>query len=257
VNLVYNPGLPVVIFLDTALAPTNDFAVRQAMNFAVDRETIVATGMFGVTKPAWGPLWETTPYYSKEVESIYSFDPDKAKQILDAAGWVPGDDGIRAKNGQRLTVTMATFDFTKPFDEVSQSNWKDVGIDLQLQPMTVAAAFEAIQGDKVNTTANAWVSSDPVVLTNLFHSKNIKGGFAFSKYSDPHLDELLESGEHTIDDQQRASIYAEIQKIIMDNALLVPYYGNPEASTAFESRYKGVKQDFRNYLWLYDTNLAS
>jgi peptide/nickel transport system substrate-binding protein len=257
VNLVYNPGLPVVIFLDSVVPPTDDIAVRQAMNFAVDRDTIVATGMFGVTKPAWGPLWETTPFYSKDVESIYSFDPDKAKQLLDAAGWAPGSDGIRAKNGQRLTVTLTTSDFTKPFDEVSQSNWKDVGIDLQLQPMTVAAAFQAIQDDKVNSSPQAWVSSDPVVLTNLFHSKNIKGGFAWSKYSDPNLDQLLDSGEHTIADSERATIYAQIQKIIMDNALIVPYYGNPEASTAYESKYQGFKQDFRNYGWLYDTWLKS
>ena len=121
--------------------------------------------------------------------------------------------------------------------------------------MTVAAAFEAIGNDEVNTTAQAWVSSDPVVLTNLFHSKNIKGGFAWSKFSDPHLDELLESGESTIDEDERASIYAEIQKIIMENALIIPYFGNPETSIAYESRYQGVKQDFRNYLWLYDTHL--
>jgi peptide/nickel transport system substrate-binding protein len=213
--------------------------------------------MFGITKPAWGPLWETTPFYSKAVESIYSHDPNKAKQLLDAAGWVPGRDGIRTKNGRRLTVTLTSSDFTKPFEEVSQANWKDVGIELQLQPMTVAAAFEAIQNNKVNSSPQAWVSSDPVVLTNLFHSKNIKGGFAWSKYSDPHLDQLLDSGEHTIHDSERATIYAEVQKIIMDNALIVPYYGNPEASTAYESRYQGVKQDFRNYLWLYDTHLKA
>lgn len=257
VNLVYNPGLPVVIFLDTAIAPTNDIAVRQAMNYAVDRDTIVATGMFGVTKPAHGPLWETTPFYSKDVESMYPFDPNKAKQILDAAGWVPGSDGIRAKNGQRLTVTLTTSDFTKPFDEISQSNWKDVGIDLQLQPMAVAAAFQAIEDDKVNSSPQAWVSSDPVVLTNLFHSKNIKGGYAWSKYSDPKLDQLLDSGQSTVDETQRGEIYAQIQKIIMENALLVPYYGNPEASTAYQSKYQGFKQDFRNYGWLYDTWLKS
>src|SRR5690606_21967516 len=115
---------------------------------------------------------------------------------------------------------------------ISQSLWKDVGIEVDLQQMDVAASYEAITNGTVNSAPQAWVSSDPVVLTNLFHSSNIDGGFAWSKFSDPHLDELLEAGERTIDDEERGAIYAEIQQIVMDNALLVPYYGNPEASTA-------------------------
>jgi len=255
VNVVLNPGLPLVLFLDTTKAPTDDLAVRQAMNFALDRQLIVDQGMFGVTKPAYGPLWESTPYYSPEVETLYPYDPEKAKQLLDEAGWAPEGDGIREKDGQRLTVSLASTDFINPLREISQALWSEVGIELDVQTMTVAAAFEAIGNSEVNTTSQAWVSSDPVVLTNLFHSKNNKGGFAWSKYSDPHLDELLESGESTIDEDERASIYAEIQKIIMENALIIPYYGNAETSIAFESRYQGVKQDFRNYLWLYDTHL--
>jgi peptide/nickel transport system substrate-binding protein len=257
VNEVMNPGLPVVVFLDTTVAPTDDVAVRQAINFALDRELIVLTGMFGVTRPAYGPLWETTPYYSSEVETLYSYDPDRARELLDEAGWVPGGDGIREKDGQRLTVTLTATDFTSPFDETSQSLLQEVGIELDLLPMTVAASFEAIANSEVNAAPQAWVSSDPVVLTNLFHSRNISGGFAWSKYSDPQLDELLERGESTINEEERASIYAEIQRIIMENALLIPYYGNPEATTAYDSQYQGVKQDFRNYLWLYDTHLGS
>ncbi len=256
VNEVLNPGLPVVLFLDTTRPPTDDLAVRQAMNFALDRQLIVDQGMFGVTRPAYGPLWESTPYYSPEVESIYPYDPERAAQLLDEAGWVPGSDGIREKDGQRLTVAIASTDFINPFREISQALWNAVGIELDVQTMTVAAAFEAIGNSEVNTTAQAWVSSDPVVLTNLFHSKNITGGFAWSKFNDPHLDELLESGEATIDEDERASIYAEIQKIIMENGLIIPYFGNPETSIAYESRYQGVKQDFRNYLWLYDTHLG-
>ncbi len=257
VNQVMNPGLPVVLFLNTALAPTDDLAVRKAINLALDRELIVMTGMFGVTEPAYGPLWKSTPYYSAAVESLYPFDPELAKQTLEDAGWIEGGDGIREKDGQRLSFSLTATDFTSPFDELSQSLWKDVGIEVDLQQMDVAASYEAITNGTVNSAPQAWVSSDPVVLTNLFHSSNIDGGFAWSKFSDPHLDELLEAGERTIDDEERGAIYAEIQQIVMDNALLVPYYGNPEASTAFESSYQGIKQDFRNYLWLYDTSLAS
>lgn len=257
VNLVMNPGLPVVLFLNTTLAPTDDVAVRKAINLALDKELITTTGMFGVTEPAYGPLWKSTPYYSPAVETVYPFDPEVAKQTLEDAGWTVGGDGIREKDGQKLSFTLTATDFTSPFDELSQSLWKDVGIGVDLQQMDVAASYEAITNGTVNSAPQAWVSSDPVVLTNLFHSRNIDGGFAWSKFSDPHLDELLEQGEKAVNDDDRRAIYAEIQQIIVDNALLVPYYGNPEASTAFESKYQDIKQDFRNYLWLYDVSLAS
>ena len=256
VNLVINPGLPVVLILDSTKAPTDDLAVRQALNLALDRQFVVDQGMFGFTRPSYGPLWESTPYYSSEVEGLYPYDPEKAKQLLDEAGWVAGADGIREKDGQRLTISLASTDFLTPFRDISQALWSEVGIEVNVQTMTNAAAVEAMSNSEVNAAGQAWISSDPVVLSNLFHSKNISGGFAWSKFSDPHLDDLLERGESTVDEDERAQIYAEVQQIVMENALIIPYYGNPETSIAFESQYQGIKQDFRNYLWLYDAHVS-
>ncbi|MCC6944770.1 MAG: hypothetical protein IT335_09350 [Thermomicrobiales bacterium] len=69
-NVPMNPGLPSVAFCDTTKAPTDDLAVRQALNIALDRELIVQIGMFGQALPAYGPLWESTPYYSAAVEEL-------------------------------------------------------------------------------------------------------------------------------------------------------------------------------------------
>ncbi len=170
-NVPLNPGLPETMFCDTTKAPTDDLAVRQALNIALDRELIVQIGMFAQSKPAYGPLWESTPYYSAAVEELYPYDPDRAKQVLEDAGWVEGSDGIREKDGQRLTVSLPATDFTTPFDELAQGIWKEVGIELELVPMDGAAADEAIANSEVNLYDNSWVSSDPVVLNNLFLSE--------------------------------------------------------------------------------------
>lgn len=257
VNVPLNPGLPETIFLNTALAPTDDLAVRQALNIGLDRELIVQIGMFGQAKAAYGPLWETTPFYSAEVETLYPYDPDRAKQVLEDAGWVEGSDGIREKDGQRLTVTLPATDFTAPFDELSQGLWSEIGIELKLIPMDGAAADDAIANNEINLYNNSWVSSDPVILNNLFLSKNIDGGYNWSKWASDELDQLLEAGERTVDDEERAEIYRKIQLHIMENALIAPVYGNPGAAIAYQSRYQDVKQDFRNYLWLYDTSISS
>lgn len=256
-NVPLNPGLPETMFCDTTKAPTDDLAVRQALNIALDRELIVQIGMFGQSRPAYGPLWESTPYYSAAVEELYPYDPDRAKQVLEDAGWVEGGDGIRAKDGQRLTVSLPSTDFTAPFDELAQGIWKEVGIELVLVPMDGAAADDAIANSEVNLYDNSWVSSDPVVLNNLFLSKNIDGGYNWSKWPSEELDQLLEAGEATVNEEDRTAIYAQIQQIIMENALIVPMYGNPGASIAYEKKYNDVKQDFRNYLWLYDTSISS
>jgi len=251
-NVPMNPGLPSTLFCDTTKAPTDDLAVRQALNIALDRELIVQIGMFGQALPAYGPLWESTPYYSAAVEELYPYDPDRAKQVLEDAGWVEGSGGIREKDGQRLTVSMPATDFTTPFDELSQGIWKEVGIELELVPMDGAAADDAINNSEVNLYQNSWVSSDPVVLNNLFLSKNIDGGYNWSKWGNADLDQLLEDGEATVDEEKRTEIYAKVQAHIMENALIVPLYGNPGAAIAYQSRYNDVKKDFRNYLWLYD-----
>jgi len=256
-NVPLNPGLPETMFCDTTKAPTDDLAVRQALNIALDRELIVQIGMFGQTRPAYGPLWENTPYYSPAVEELYPYDPDRAKQVLDDAGWVEGGDGIREKDGQRLSVSLPATDFTTPFDELAQGIWKEVGIELELIPMDGAAADDAINNSEVNLYDNSWVSSDPVVLNNLFLSKNIDGGYNWSKWGNEELDQLLEDGERTVDDEKRTEIYKQVQAHIMENALIVPLYGNPGASIAYDSKYSDVKQDFRNYLWLYDASVKS
>ncbi len=213
--------------------------------------------MFGQARPAYGPLWESTPFYSAAVESLYPYDPDAAKQMLDEAGWVEGSDGIREKDGQRLSVSLPATDFTTSFDELAQGVWRDVGIELELIPMDGAAADDAINNSEVNLYNNSWVSSDPVVLNNLFLSKNIDGGYNWSKWASEELDQLLEAGERTVDDAERTEIYAKVQAHIMENALIVPLYGNPGGAIAYQNRFENVKQDFRNYLWLYDVTIGS
>ncbi len=251
-----NPGLPETMFCDTTKSPTDDLAVRQALNIALDRELITQIGLFGQAQPAYGPLWVSTPYYSAAVEELYPYDLDRAKQVLEDAGWVEGGDGIREKDGQRLTVSLPATDFTAAYDELIQGIWKEAGIELELIPMDGAAADEAIANSEVNLYTNSWVSSDPVVLNNLFLSANIDGGYNWSKWGNDELDQLLEDGERTVDEEARTEIYAQIQAHIMENALVVPLYGNPGASIAYESRFNEVKQDFRNYLWLYDTTVS-
>ena len=249
------PGIPSIHMIDTTVAPTDDIAVRQAINFATDRASINQVALFSASEPALGPLWKSTPSYWSGVEDYYPFDLSKAQDALDKAGWTAGSDGIRQKDGKKLTVTWAQTPSADSYAELLQAQLRKAGIDLQINKMATSAAFDAIEKSQVNIAAIGWISSDPVILSNLFLSTNIDGGYAWTKYSDPKLDDALNKGEKSLDESARDTAYQDAQKIIMDNALINPLFGSLRTIGA-SSKFAGLKLDFRKYQWLYDVHTA-
>src|SRR5215216_3729500 len=102
-------GLGVGFFLNMQKPPTSDKAVREAINWAVDRKSMVDRLFFGIHRAAVGPLSEGVWGRLDELEQLFAFDPANAKQILEDAGWKASPDGIREKGGERLTVSVATY----------------------------------------------------------------------------------------------------------------------------------------------------
>src|SRR5205823_15020134 len=126
-------------------------------------------------------------------ESLYSFDPDKAKQILDGAGWTMGSDGIRTKAGQRLEIAFPII--SRPRDnamaESVQASLHDVGIDLKVDPLERAAAREAYQQNRYDISFMWFSYGDPDVLRTIFHSDNVNA-FNRARYTVPEVDKLLD-----------------------------------------------------------------
>src|SRR5262249_1345554 len=97
-------GLGVGFTLTVQQPPTNELAVRQAINWAVDRQSIVDKLYFGVHRVNVGPLGQGVWGRLDDLEKTYTFDQARAKKLLDDAGWAAGADGIRVKAGKRLTL---------------------------------------------------------------------------------------------------------------------------------------------------------
>lgn len=251
------PGQPTVLFLNTTNTPTQDLAVRRALNYAVDKNALIQTMLRGLSEPALGPLARTTAYYSKAVETMYPYDPEKAKQILDEAGWkVDTATGVRVKEGKPLQVFLNTMPFNRypEIMQVLQSQWKQVGIDVKINVMPTFAQFNgAAQKGEHSLMPYFTPAADPhFALWPFFHSTNIEGGLAYSRFADAHLDELLDKAAQTVDSQERAALYAEAQQIIMDKALIAPLY-LVYNNTMTRAEVKGLRFDKRGwYPWLYD-----
>lgn len=250
VQRAFAPGLPAVMMINTTVEPFTDINVRKAFIQSVDRETLVNVANFGATEVAYGPLFRTTPYYTTDVESYYPFDLDEAGALLDEAGWSMGSDGIREKDGQKLAFTWVMGDPHAHYAELLQAQVRAAGFDMQLQRGSPTQFVEAARTGESAVGTNGWISSDPVVLGNLFLSDNIEA-WNWSRVDDPELDEMLGEGEREADPAAREQIYHDLQLYIMDLALFVPLWGS-HRNNALQTNYQNVNRDFRTYIWLYD-----
>lgn len=250
------PGQSLQMFMNTAKSPTDDLAVRQALIFGCDREAIV-NGIFrGFSPVAQGPLGHTTPFYYDGINGMYPYDLEKAKSLLDEAGWVDSDgDGIRDKNGENLSIYAALMGWGN-MPEVGtamQGLYRQLGVDMVAEILSYPAALEAARNSQHNLIPMAISNTDPDILSSYFHSRNIETGMAsFTQYSNPELDALLDEGAATTDDTKRAEIYAEIQTMIMEEALIIPIRDYVNLNGA-SSSIKGLNYSLVGWFpWLYD-----
>ena len=120
--------------------------MRRAIEWGVDRDGVNKTVFNGLMKTAWSPLMRPTLGYDPSTEKVYRYDPARAKQLLEEAGWRPGADGIREKAGQKLSLNFLIIGRTrdKAMAESIQASLRDVGIDIQVNALE-RAAFVLLQ----------------------------------------------------------------------------------------------------------------
>ena len=211
--------------MNVTRAPTDDHAVREAVNWAVDRQSIVDKVFFGVHHGSQGPLSEGVWARDESIDKTFTFAPAKAKKLLDDAGWKLGSGPIRQKNGQDLQILLATF--RSPWTEIAQamqSQLRDVGIDLKVQVMERGPYLDYVRAHKHNMGATSSTSIDPDgILRVCYHSANRVSGSNFSNVNDPALDALLVKGQtQELNTPERKQTYVDAQKKVME---ILPFVG--------------------------------
>jgi len=202
--------------------------VRQALLYALDREAMIKSIRLGYGRVAVGTMPVLSWAYNPDAIKLkYEYNPDKAKQLLDQAGWTPGPDGIRQKNGKRLSFTVYTNAGNKIREQyvaVFQEQWKKIGVECKPQTEEWNAFLNRITGSKdfeMFLVGFVW-DVDPDQST-MWKSSAYEGGFNMNKYSNPQVDQLLDEAIKTTDVQKRKELYTQMQNIIMEdlpNAIL-------------------------------------
>lgn len=240
-----NPGVVFNLTPDLSRAPYTDVRVRQALVKAIDREQLRSI-ISRYQRPATALLASSTPHY-KDLSALLAFDPEGARALLDAAGWQPGADGVRVKDGQRLSLRVDYWQNT-PILELVQQQLKGVGVELNLNRTTISqvAALQA-SGD-ISLYFYNLTRADPDVLRTLFHVS----GRNYGKRQRDALDDRLEASAATLDPVVRQQRVDAISRELIEQGHAIALV---ELATviAHGKRVNGLHFEASSRLQFFDT----
>jgi peptide/nickel transport system substrate-binding protein len=199
-----------------------DKRVRQALFLAVNRPQMIEAIRFGLGEVAIGTMGvDSWAYNPSAIALKYNFDQATAKKLLDEAGWLPGADGIRAKDGQRLAFKVYTNAGNKVREQyaaVLQQAWKQIGVDATPQVEEWTTLLDRITGPKDFDMYLIGLSWDPDPdQSSMWSTDAYQAGFNMNKYSNPTVDELLKQGLLETDIGKRKQIYTDMQNVVVDD----------------------------------------
>jgi peptide/nickel transport system substrate-binding protein len=217
------PGQPLQFLMNTKRFPTDKRELRQALLFGTNRSAIVDTVFQRFSTVAWGPLAASTLYYSRNMNGRYAQDLGQSRTLLEGLGYKDTNgDGILDIGGVNLELTMIVppWGSIPEVAQLLQDQWLNIGVRTILQPVpTLTALREKVQSGEYNLVAFYSFGLDPAFLNDYYMSG---GNTNWTGFSSPDLDSLLQNAVHQTDPNTRRDLYAQVQQIIMDEALVLP-----------------------------------
>ena len=189
--------------------------VRQALAYATDRKTIIQYLLRGQARLAASVLPPNSWAYDRNVEQ-YDFDPARAEQLLESAGYHRGADGMRL----HLTLKTSTDESVRLMSEAIADQWKRVGVALELRPLEFATFYTDITRGSFQMYALRWVgaNNDPDIFEYIFSSKKMPpAGANRGHYQNAELDILLQAAHVEMDQEKRKAILTQVQKVVAED----------------------------------------
>lgn len=221
-------------------APLDDVRIRRALQHLYDRETMIEKLFFNEYE-ALNSYWQGGMYQNPGNEMI-AYDELAAVELLEAAGWTEiGDDGVRVKDGQRLSFNLS---YRSALSErsltVFQESAKRAGIELELQLLTPAAGWKNMREKEYELMSTAWGA---IVFPNpesSWHSRlaDMKDNNNVTAFRNSRVDELCEEYDTEYDVQRRIDLIREMDGIIYEEQPYILGWYGPAQRVAFWNRYE-------------------
>ena len=200
-------------------------AVRQAIQSAINRQEILDTVFTEDWKPLTSFLQPNVPE-AGDFSALLAFDPDRARRLLDAAGWKPGTNGIRARNGDTLRFNLYASPWvstSKQVDELITQQLRTVGIAATLQVVDIATFNARVRGNDVVPLVEISRSFlDAGVVSNVLTNADKGDNWFHLDDTDPTLNRLAGAIANAVDRGERAKALREAQHYVLEQGLFIP-----------------------------------
>jgi len=225
--------------------PFDDVRIRQAVNYAIDKQEIIDGVLLGLGLPVASPYKPGTRWSNPKLQP-YPYDPQKAIALMKEAGFEDHDhDGILDRDGQPLSFEILTNQNKER--EMSavlvQRRLKEIGVDVKIRVVEWATFISRfIKTGDFNVVLLGWGLGLEPDQFNIWHSsQQAPGQFNFIGYKNPKVDKLLEAGRLELNPDKRMKIYHEFAEILLEDSPIV-YLSAGYSLQGVHKRIKGIDE---------------
>jgi peptide/nickel transport system substrate-binding protein len=234
----------------------SDPEVRRALFLAIDRRAIAGQLMQGTVKLADTPISPSSPYHHAGVAG-HDLDLPRARRLLDAAGWAPGPDGVRVKEGRRFSFVLLNRAGSADriaIAQVIQAQLKAIGVEVAFETLESAAWTQRWRSGMWEAVVSAWFLPADPSLTNVYACD---GANNMTGFCDPGLDELLKRSDRALSPGERKPLLDRVQERLAATARSLPLYYNvvPEVVHRRVGGFRGSGTNFGSFWNLYEWTL--
>ncbi|HHT62603.1 MAG: glutathione ABC transporter substrate-binding protein [Bacillota bacterium] len=226
--------MTMYVALNNNKGALKDARVRQALNYAVDKSVIVNDILGGLATVADAPISPYTWGYASI--GTYPYDVEKAKQLLDEAGYANGLE-------LELWTPVGRYLMDTQVSENLQAQWAEAGINVKIRQWEFQALMSEVKKGEFDMVLLGWSPSTGDAdqgLYPVFHSSQWPPASNRAHYSNATVDKLLEDAKLEVDSEKRAELYKQAQQIITDEAVWTFLY-YPKQALAFRSNISGIE----------------
>lgn len=247
VAVIQMPGTGIYYMpINVTAPPFDDIKVRQATGLAVNQEAIVASIYNGVGAPAHNFLISSLPEADVDPTLNVSYDLEKAKSLLDDAGWVMGDDAVRTKDGQRLTVKLFTQNGTEftSLTQVIQAQLADIGMEAVVTVFDSSSIRDEYKQNRHQLAVRAYDWNNSDILDWFFSGKRL-GYPNVSMWNDVEGQRLNDVAmEDSKNSDERIANFKSYHEYVLSQHLFAPIY-QPTKNIAYNTDRVNVPKQVR------------